>query len=326
MADAKAYPHLLSFLRSFCLAAALFVCLASLAAGETHAAQVRQQPQAAVQQPAGEPLLFTILHQENLSPNDTFNILFVADQEFGGFDDPLKLNLFRTAVGKLVNDGMAYNGALAVNWAFFSLWFTTLQAEVKSTGSVCPSVSLPAGVLNVKREGDEVLVPDLIVVLHNEPGGHCAWSSPVRTVSIGMPQLAAGVLPSDAPRILVHEMGHSLGLPDEYTSAYSYYAAPPVLYASEADCMNDPANAGWRSGQPCQMLLTADEGAAFWRSEQDPNIMSAGGDQVIEFGPSNWAIMKRFFSDERGVFLIVHDPPVFAPKDYAPLATPTPAP
>jgi hypothetical protein len=235
-------------------------------------------------------------HEVGQPTNRIYNLVIVPDKKFGDLkNDENKRLEFRRLIAPLIDKGIFFNSAIARNLEWFGVWVTFEPAEVTSTGSTCPEVKLSSKSFEV--ENGVVLVPNAIVVVHREPGvGDCAWRQNPPIITLRQKQPATNMLEKNAARIIVHELGHTFGLPDEYSGAPSYCATPPVLYTTKAKCEDDDTNLPWRGGSDCQELFLEDGGASFWLSERHLNIMSAKGDTVLEFGQGAWQIIRKFYT------------------------------
>jgi hypothetical protein len=112
--------------------------------------------------------------------------------------------------------------------------------------------------------------------------------------------------------VVVHEFSHAaFGLPDEYCCDGGYWEVPPILYPSQAMCLNDAANTAWRD---CRSY-TADDGNVWWRSEDNTRDMMNPSASLLElvpeYGHADWVLSSRVLKGLGGAG--ISSPSVFAP-------------
>lgn len=202
----------------------------------------------------------------------TLNIVFVPDTSYGDLSVQANLQRFFDDIEEVIEEGYWQNNSYWVNIGRFNYYYMTVggSAAAPTTG-ICPNVTWPAQVAT------DASFADLVLLLHPNELRDCRWGNRVTSEPTSF-------------RTVVHESGHALfNLPDEYCCDGGYSNLPPVLYNSSDSCNSDAANAAWRN---CTSF-TATNGTAWWRSENSTvDIMSGGGDVVLESGRADWAAMN----------------------------------
>jgi hypothetical protein len=206
----------------------------------------------------------------------TLNIVFVPDTSYGDISVQANRQHFFDDIEEVIEEGYWQNNAYWVNIARFNYYYMTVggSAAAPTTG-ICPTVTWPAQVAT------DASFADLILLLHPNELRDCRWGNKATTEPTSF-------------RTVVHESSHALyNLPDEYCCDGGYSVKPPVLYNSANACNGDAANAAWRN---CTSFVAA-SGSTWWRSEDGTvDIMSAGGDIVLEAGRGDWAVMNGVLS------------------------------
>jgi hypothetical protein len=226
---------------------------------------------------------------QSASPQQAIDIVFVAEDDYGDLADPDDRQAFLDDVGALVTDGFWENQGIAYNHPRFNFWYLLETADLP-VGAVKPCVTAAWPDLSVAA------FADVFILVHAEEMRDCR----------------SGIRATTEPgsfRTVVHEASHAVfGLPDEYDGAGRYWFTPPVMYASQEQCASDPGNGDWRDCQP----LTTGDGEVWWRSEGTrDDIMRSAGDQVHEYGPGDWIVVRELLTALGGG-------PVFDPDTYAP--------
>jgi len=223
--------------------------------------------------------------------NEAIDVVFIPDDDYGDMSDTADLQAFLNEVAGVINQGFQMNQVWNFNADEVNYWYMTSTGDVQPGTDTCPSVTWPLLL--------DVVFAEVIILLHPNELRDCAWGNRVTSEPSSL-------------RTVVHEASHAaFVLPDEYCCDGGYWEAPPVLYTSEADCLNDGANAAWRD---CQSF-TADNGTDWWRSEDDHcDIMVCADPTVLEYGPADWVIAEQVLSSLPGSSISV--PSIFAPSEW----------
>ena len=266
-------------------------------------------------QPTGNPEVEILLqyNYSTTSPGSFYRILFVPDERFG-----VHMEAVSGVAHDLTSKGLMNNSVTNINRKLWGIYVTNATARVIRATGKCPVIHLSPQVF---QGNDGSKVPyDVIVVLHLETGvWDCAKKAgDYHLISIGVKSIESGQYSPNAPRILVHEIGHAFGLPDGYNEAANYEVVPPVLYSDKTECEIDPQNSDWRPQEGCTMLRTADHTATFWRSQNHIDIMNAQGSDVLEFGKGDWFILRKALTSILTNFDKSYNREVRAPKKFAP--------
>jgi hypothetical protein len=229
--------------------------------------------------------------QVTRNPNEAIDVVLVPDDDYGDMNDATARQAFLDQVEVLIQSGFGMNQAWSVNSDEVNFWYMTLSGDVQPGTGICPSVTWPA----LTDAG----FAEVLVLLHPNPLRDCAWGSRVTSEPTSF-------------STIVHEASHAaFGLPDEYCCDGGYWNVPPILYSTQAGCLNDPANAAWRV---CQSVPSS-SGPTWWRSEDgDCDIMACGGSTVLEYGPADWVIVERVLAALPNASIT--DPSVFAPASW----------
>ncbi len=224
--------------------------------------------------------------------DSTLNIVFVPDTSYGDLTQTANLQAFFDDIERVIENGYWQNNAYYSNLAHFNYYYLTVAGSAAApTTGICPNVTWPA------QADSDAGFADLVLLLHPNPLRDCRWGRKATTEPTSY-------------RTVVHESTHALfNLPDEYCCDGGYSVQTPVLYDSLNSCTADAANAVWRN---CTSF-TADSGSAWWRSEGGTvDIMSGGGDVVLEAGRGDWARMRTVLS----ALGTPGTPTVFAPATW----------
>lgn len=224
--------------------------------------------------------------------DEAIDVVFVPDDDYGDLTVVANRQDFLDDVADMIDTGFWQNNAMVSNVFLFNFWFMTQTGDVQppSTG-ICPVVTWPGLT--------DAAFAEVIVLLHPNALRDCASGNRVTSEPTSF-------------HTVVHEASHAaFGLPDEYCCDGGYWNIPPVLYDSQDNCNNDPANAAWRN---CQSF-TDDDGNVWWRSEDNNgDIMASGGNTVWEYGPADWVVVRDVLTGLGGVG--VNEPTVFAPTNW----------
>ena len=194
------------------------------------------------------------------------NIVFVPDESYGDMGTLANRQAFLDDLGNVIDTGYWQNQVFVRNVHLTNFFYMTAAGTVTApTSGICPSVTWPDEV------DDDAAFADLVLLIHTNTLRDCRWGRKATTEPTSY-------------RTVVHESSHALfNLPDEYCCDGGYREIKPVLYDTSNECSTDAANAAWRD---C-VSFTANSGTNWWRSEDsDVDIMSGGGDVVLEFGRS----------------------------------------
>jgi hypothetical protein len=237
--------------------------------------------------------VFTFLRiQQNIE--EALNVVFVPDGSYGDLSVLANRQAFLDDLADVVDTGFWNNESFVVNFHLFNYYYMTATGTVAppTGGGICPTVTWPDEV------DTDAAFADVILLIHSNELRDCAFGGGRATTE------------PTSFRTIVHESSHALfALPDEYCCDGGYREVKPVLYDSENECNNDPNNAAWRD---CDSF-TADDGTVWTRSEDTrDDIMSVGGDVVLEYGPADWVVVKDVL-DNLGT---VNTPSTFAPDNW----------
>jgi len=224
----------------------------------------------------------------------TFNIVFVPDTSYGDISVQANRQRFFDDIEKVIENGYWQNNAYWINFPRFNYYYMTAGGSAAApTSGICPTVTWPAQV------DTDAAFADVVLLLHPNELRDCRWGKKVTSEPTSY-------------RTVVHESSHALfNLPDEYCCDGGYRVLAPVMYSSLNSCNTDVANAGWRNCS--SFVATSGAGATWWRSEDSTtDIMSGGGDVVLEMGQADWTVMKGVLS-ARGP---TNSPSVFAPSAW----------
>ncbi|HET7011706.1 MAG TPA: hypothetical protein VFI11_13095 [Anaerolineales bacterium] len=224
-------------------------------------------------------------------PNEAIDVVLAPDDDYGDMNDLTARQAFVDQVGILITSGFGMNQAWNLNSDEVNFWYMTLSGDVQPGTGTCPSVTWPSLT--------DAAFAEVIVLLHPNPLRDCAWGDRVTSEPTSF-------------TTIVHEASHAVfGLPDEYCCDGGYWNAPPIVYSTEANCLNDANNSAWRQ---CQSIPSV-TGTTWWRSEDSTcDIMACGGSVVMEYGPGDWAIVEQVFSGLPNASISA--PSVFAPNTW----------
>jgi len=230
--------------------------------------------------------VFSILYWG--TPDEMIDVVFAPDDDYGDMTVVANRQTFLDDVADLIDTGYWQNNGLAVNLHLFNFWYMTLTGDVQPSTDTCPTVTWPSLT--------DASFAEVIILVHPNPLRDCRWGNKATTEP-------------GSYRTVVHESSHAIfNLPDEYPPDGGYWNMYPILYSSETDCNNDPANAAWRD---CQQVGTT----GWWRSEDNIIcIMSSGGATVWEYGHADWVVVRSVLVSLPGAS--VNDPDVFAPDPW----------
>jgi hypothetical protein len=227
------------------------------------------------------------------SPDRAIDIVFIAEDDYGDLAEEESRQAFLDDVGELIANGFWQNQGFAYNHALFNFWY------LLDTGD------LPVGAVKPCRTADwpdlsPAAFADIFILVHAEEMRDCRSGNRATTEPGSF-------------RTVVHESGHAaFGLPDEYDGAGRYWFAPPLMYGSQEQCASDPGNSAWRDCVP----LTSEDGDTWWRSEGPrDDIMRSAGDEVYEFGPGDWVIVRELLTALGAG--PVSEPDTFAPDSWS---------
>jgi hypothetical protein len=232
------------------------------------------------------------LLQIQLNLDNALNVIFVPDTSYGDMTVLANRQAFLDDLGNVVDTGYWQNQVWVKNVGVTNFFYMTVAGSAAApTTGICPTVTWPA---EVDTDG---AFGDVVVLIHTNDLRDCRSGRKVTAEP-------------DSYRTVVHESSHALfNLPDEYCCDGGYRVLPPVLYDTEDDCTSDAANAAWRD---C-VSFTASSGADWWRSEDtDDDIMSVGGDVVLEYGRADWVVVASVID----AFGTSNPPTVFAPDTW----------
>lgn len=259
------------------------------------------QPPVVEESPTQHPMraatLFAAI-QWQLYPDQAIDVVFVPDDDYGDLSVDADLQVFLDDVSNMIDEGFYQNNALAMNLRRLNFWFMTRTGDVQPPADpkdICPVVTWP--------DLTEVAFAEVLVLLHRNSLRDCAAGNQVTSEPYSY-------------STVVHEFSHgAFNLPDEYCTEYCcdspYFAAPPILYETLADCNNDPDNADWRD---CQ-CFTDIRGEDWCRSEDDiHDIMSFASTTVLEYGPADWVIVRDVLNSLG--WGVPNEPTVFAPANW----------
>jgi hypothetical protein len=246
--------------------------------------EVGIQPPSVEESPAQHPLraatpLAAIQWQR---PEQAIDVVFVPDDDYGDMSVVSNRQAFIDDIENMIGEGFLQNNALAVNLMGLNFWYMLRTGDVQPPAKpedICPVVTWP--------DLAEADFAEVFVLLHRNTSVLRDCADKRRVTSR-----------SDRFSAVVHEFSHgAFNLPDEYCTKTCcdspYFAAPPVLYETLADCNNDPDNADWRD---CQ-CFTDNKGEDWCRSEDDiDDIMSVWSNTVLEYGPADWVIVRDVLS------------------------------
>jgi hypothetical protein len=224
----------------------------------------------------------------------TLNIVFVPDTSYGDLAVQANLQAFLDDIEQVIEQAYWQNNAYYVNLGRFNYYYLTAAGSAAPpTTGICPNVTWPAQV------DTDAAFADLVLLVHPNQLRDCRWGRKATSEPTSF-------------RTVVHESSHALfNLPDEYCCDGGYFAVAPVLYTSSNSCTADAANAAWRNCT--SFVATSGAGATWWRSENGTtDIMSAGGDIVVEAGQADWAVMNTVL----GALGATSTPSVFAPNAW----------
>ena len=235
-------------------------------------------------------------------PSHAFNVVFVPGTGYGDQSVVANRQAFLDDAAIVIGQDFYQNNAIVSNITKFDFYFMlpATNGVVAAGAGVCPTVTWP----NLT----DAAFADAIIMLHTNFLRDCAWGR----------QSTDSVTRRVAP---VHEFSHSVwGIPDEYCCDGGYWGRTPIMYNSQAACTGDAANAGWRN---CLRVPdsncppTADPGPpSWWRSEgNNDNIMVQFCGNFVQYGPSNWVVIKQRLQALPGAGTI-NDPSVFAPTTW----------
>ena len=237
--------------------------------------------------------------------DDAFNILFIPDASYGDLSNLINRQAFVDDLTNAIENSYWQNQGYYFNLGRYNYYYSLDSGSVventpDSEGNFrCPTVTWPG---SINTDGN---FADATILIHSNELRDCANPSSGRATA-----------EPTSYRTIVHESSHAIfGLPDEYCCDSNYRTNVPVLYATEAACMNDPVNAAWRN---CVSFVSARDGNDWWRSEGDITssaIMLSGGSTVWEFGPADWEIMEDAYLSFPGA-RSAGTPSVFAPNNW----------
>lgn len=308
-------------------------------------------------------------------PDSTWNIFFVPSKdlyEFTSGPNATQENTagYEQAITSLSN-GMLSNAAFHANADLFEVFVlddcSVDLAEVDlETG--CPKFEVPDNELFVHtqhfsgRQIATAFMPEMLIVLHDQAelkdcaqrntNGTLVVTGGLDVSSIGEDVQETHLTPLQ--RALVHELGHSLGVPDEYRGAGNYWHAPPLMFKvgnegedvslAQQKCKHAQREiVGLDDDSECELFSvsvtsnTADVNPIevyYYRSENDQDIMTKfGGTEVREFGRADWKVIDNTLKSElapipnpgasvrasASISTVVTTPPdIYAPDSFDP--------
>lgn len=255
---------------------------------------------------AGSSVYELLVLQE--SQDNALNIVFLPDGSYGDMSDLDNRQAFLNDLELVIEDGYWENHAFYYNLGFFNYYYMTESgtAAAPADPNDCPIVTWPDEV------DTDAAFADLVLMLHTNVLRDCRWGNKATSEP-------------NSFRTIVHESSHALfNLPDEYCCDGGYRTFSPIMYTTQAACLNDAANVAWRNCVSFVSTATSTNGQTFWRSEGNyvANEIMTGpvSATVYEMGPGDWAASNSVLNALNGSTPV--SPTVIAPAAWVNPNTP----
>jgi hypothetical protein len=235
-------------------------------------------------------------------PSHAINVVFVPGTGYGDQSVIANRQVFLNDVGTVIGQDFYQNNAIVSNIAKFNFYFMlpAVNGTVGAGTGVCPAVTWP--------DLTDAAFADSIIMLHTNNLRDCDGGR-TGTAYVGRRVVA------------VHEFSHAVwSIPDEYCCDGGYWGKAPIMYSSQVACTGDATNAGWRNclqvpDSNCPPMADPSP-PGWWRSEgNNDNIMVQFCGTYVQYGPSNWVVIKQRLQALAGAGTI-KDPSVFAPTTW----------
>jgi hypothetical protein len=223
----------------------------------------------------------------------TINVVFEPGPGYGDVSNPGNLQVFRNDIDYIITQGFYRVSVVVSNSTKYAFWYM-----VPRVNGAITDFSLPCVGATWPDETEGAAFGDAFVLLHRTPtntdcalGKHVTSNAGVRSD----PNLPGNSLALWS----VHETSHAIyNIPDLYWGQGGYWADPPALYSSQADCLADPVNAGWRDCRPVLDTWDPNHLITWWRSEGEIfTIMSHFNTPNVQYGHAEWVIIKQVLSN-----------------------------
>lgn len=285
-------------------------------------------------------------------PDSTYNI-FIAIGNLNNFSDPTGDSTTaantRTLLAEILQE-LQQNAVFARNEAMFQMFVTDCKAEpVDLANSDCKGIQFAANSFHFDihfeqedRTISTTFVPNAVVVLHEQipedSSKDCATvvgrttviSKAIVNITIDGQINPKKLGESGLGRVLMHEIGHGFGLPDEYEGSKLYWEKVPLMYSDPNKCKEKTQNKGWYTESLADLIClpytSEDNGVTYYRSESGDDVMGntiirdSDDDMLVpEFGPEDWQVIRCYLqalSARGGGMNTPEAPYVFAPEDY----------